>query len=192
MRIAFVLFDDLTALDFVGVYDPLTRLKTMGFLPDLAWDLCAPTATVEDEAGLRLLATRVGGSLEGYDLVVVPGGPGTRTLRYDPSFLAWLRTASSCPLKASVCTGSLLMGAAGFLDGRTATTHPAAFDLLREWPVQTVVDERIVDEGAVITARGVTSSIDLGLYLCEKLAGAEAGERIRRQIDYRRPSETSA
>ncbi len=82
-----------------------------------------------------------------------------------------------------MCTGALLLGAAGFLKGKTATTHPNAFRDLQKYCLS-VVNQRVVDEGEVITARGVTSSIDLGLYLCEKLAGREAKEKIRKQMDY--------
>jgi cyclohexyl-isocyanide hydratase len=82
-----------------------------------------------------------------------------------------------------VCTGSLLLGAAGFLRGKRATTHPAAFEALRPHCAR-VVDDRVVDEGDVVTARGVASSIDLGLRLCERLAGAEVRERIALQMDY--------
>lgn len=183
MRIAFVLFEELTTLDFVGVYDPVTRLRTMGFMPQLDWELCAPAAEVRDDKGLRLAATRPGAPLEGYDAVIVPGGFGTRALKDDPAFVAWMRTAADVPLKVSVCTGALLLGAAGFLHGRRATTHPAAFALLRPYCAE-VVDARVVDEGDVVTARGVTSAIDLGLHLCTRLAGAEAVQRIRAQMDY--------
>lgn len=98
-------------------------------------------------------------------------------------FLAWLKTAAPCKLKVSVCTGSLLWGAAGFLQGKKATTHPMAFTDLQPYCAQ-VLDQRVVDEGDIITARGVTSALDLGLYLCEKLAGYEVKERIRQQMDY--------
>jgi cyclohexyl-isocyanide hydratase len=77
-----------------------------------------------------------------------------------------------------------LLGAAGFLHGKSATTHPNAFRLLGEFCAQVVVDQRIVDQGDVITARGVTASIDLGLYLCEKLTDFETREKIRLQMDY--------
>ncbi|HJQ24826.1 MAG TPA: DJ-1/PfpI family protein [Blastocatellia bacterium] len=183
MKVAFVIYDRMTALDFVGVYDALTRLRTMRFVADFEWDVCAPAAEVTDFSGLRVAASRVGGSLAEYDWLVVPGGFGSRTLAKDATFVAWLQTAAGCRLKASVCTGSVLLGAAGFLKGRRATTHPAAFDELRPYCEQ-VVDERIVDEGEVITARGVTSAIDLGLYLCEKMAGREVREAIAAQMDY--------
>jgi cyclohexyl-isocyanide hydratase len=77
----------------------------------------------------------------------------------------------------------VLLGAAGFLEGKRATTHRTAFEELRPF-CREVIDRRIVDEGDIITARGVTSAIDLGLYLCEKLAGREARERIQKQMDY--------
>ena len=183
MKVAFIIYARMTALDFVGVYDALTRLKTMRFVADFEWDVCAPSAEVTDGSGLRVAASRTGGSLAEYDWLIVPGGFGSRTLAKDADFIAWLQTAAGCELKASVCTGSVLLGAAGFLKGKRATTHPIAFDELRPYCEQ-VVDERVVDEGEVITARGVTSAIDLGLYLCEKAAGREVRERIAAQMDY--------
>jgi len=184
MKIGFVIYQGMTALDFIGVYDPLTRLKNMGFMPDLNWDLCAHSMEVKDSTGLTFIPTKVRGNLGEYEVIVVPGGFGSRKLVDDVDFMAWLKTAEACQLKASVCTGSLLLGAAGFLKGKKATTHPEAFGELSKYR-SSVVDERIVDEGDVITARGVSTSIDLGLYLCEKLAGRHASEQIRRQIDYR-------
>lgn len=83
----------------------------------------------------------------------------------------------------SVCTGALLLGAAGFLQGMRATTHPNAYKELEQYCAD-VVDERIVDSGNIITARGVTSSIDLGLYVVERLAGIDARNRIAAQMDY--------
>ncbi len=183
MKCGFVVFNDLTALDFIGVYDPVTRLKTMGFIPDLSWDVCARENRILDSSGLSFEANMVGKSLSSYDLVIVPGGFGTRSLVNDKGFIDWLKTAASCPLKASVCTGSLLWGACGFLAGKQATTHPSAYEDLAKY-CETVKHERIVDEGNIITARGVTAGIDLGLYLCGKIAGETAREKIARQMDY--------
>jgi len=95
MKIAFVIFDGLTALDFIGVYDPLTRLRTMGFIPDLTWDVCAFTPAVRDNTRLAFAPDKVGEPLAGYDIVVLPGGYGTRALIRDQNFLAWLRTATA-------------------------------------------------------------------------------------------------
>src|SRR5262249_39907978 len=125
----------------------------------------------------------VGEALRGFDLLVVPGGHGTRALRHDPAFLEWLRTADGVPLKASVCTGALLLGAAGFLAGKPATTHPNAMRDLEPCCAE-VRSERVVDADGVITARGVTAAIDLGLHLVRRLAGAEAMLRVARQMDY--------
>src|SRR5688500_3431375 len=183
MKAAFILFDGLTALDFVGVYDPVTRLRSMNLLPDFQWRLCAWTDTVADDRGLRLAPDEVRGPLDGYDLLIVPGGYGTRGLMHDAGFLDWLRTAAAVPLKASVCTGSLLLGAAGFLTGMSATTHPGATAELAPL-CAAVSDQRIVDAGNVITAGGVTAGIDLGLHLVQRLAGPEARQRVARQMDY--------
>ncbi len=185
MRVAFLVFNGMTALDLIGIYHPITRLKLMGFKPDLEWDINALSTPITDEQGLEFVPSRIGGGLGDYDMLIVPGGPGTRKLIRDREFVSWLQSAESCKLKISVCTGALLLGAAGFLRKKKATTHHTAFSILREFCPSVVEDERIVDQGDVITAGGVTSSIDLGLYLCEKLAGQEAKEAIRRQIEYR-------
>ena len=183
MKIAFVIYNAMTALDFVGVFDPVTRLKTMGVMPALQWDIVSFTPGVTDFAGLDFKPDKVGEPLNGYDMVIIPGGFGSRKLVQDKPFIDWIRTAADCRLKVSVCTGSLLWGAAGLLKGRKATTHPTAYELLRPY-CDAVTDARVVDEGDVITARGVSSALDLGLHLCELLAGPDAREAIRRQMDY--------
>jgi transcriptional regulator GlxA family with amidase domain len=183
MKTAFIIFNHMTALDFVGVYDPLTRLKSMGFMPEFTWDICSLSADVRDDKGLGFAPTKIGHPLEAYDLVVVPGGFGTRTLVHDDSFMGWLRTAAGSRLKISVCTGSLLLGKAGFLRGKRATTHPSAYEELSQY-CEVVEEARVVDEGEVVTARGVTAAIDLGLHIVGRLAGGEVRERIRQQMDY--------
>jgi transcriptional regulator GlxA family with amidase domain len=183
MKTAFIVFKGMTSLDFIGIFDPLTRLKTMRFLPDFEWDICAFTSAVSDDRGLHFTPDRVAAPLAGYDLLVVPGGFATRALQYDQDFIAWLKTAAAVRLKVSVCTGALLLGAAGFLAGREATTHPGAFEALQPYCHQ-VVNRRIVVAGDIITAGGVTSSIDLGLYLVRRLVGENARAEIARQMDY--------
>lgn len=183
MKAAFVVFDGMTALDFIGFYDPVTRLKSMKIIEDFEWRICSRTQRVVDDRGLRFEADTVGMPLDSYDLLFVPGGFGTRPLQHDPEFIGWLQTARSVPLKISVCTGALLAGAAGFLRGRRATTHPSAYQELAPYCAE-VVRERVVDEGNVITARGVSSAIDMGLHLVQRLAGGQARERIATQMDY--------
>jgi cyclohexyl-isocyanide hydratase len=183
MKVAFVVFDGMTALDFVGIYDCITRLKSMGFMPALSWEICALSDHVSDDHGLRVASTWTGQPLEAFDMLVVPGGLGTRQLQHDGDFTEWLQSGESASLKVSVCTGALLMGAAGFLTDRRATTHPSAYGELQPY-CREVVSERVVEDGDIITARGVTSSIDAGLYVVSRLKGEEVRRKIARQMDY--------
>ena len=183
MKAAFIVFDGMTALDFIGFYDPITRLKSMKIIENFAWNVCAQSAEVTDDRGLKFKADTVGATLECYDMIVVPGGFGTRKLQHDDTFMRWIKTAANVPLKISVCTGALILGAAGFLKGRRATTHPSAYQELEPY-CATVVKERVVDEDCIITARGVSSSLDMGLHVVERLAGAEARARVAAQMDY--------
>ena len=183
MKTAFIIFDRMTALDLIGVYDPLTRLKSMNFVPEFSWQMCAFTEDVSDDRGLRFIPDTVAESLDGYDLIVVPGGLGTRALQHDKAFIEWLRSAGPVKLKTSVCTGALLLGSAGFLAGKRATTHPNAFEELKPY-CAAVETSGLSTKGDVVTARGVSSSIDLGLYLVERIAGREARARIAKQMDY--------
>jgi len=183
MKAAFIIFDRMTSLDFVGFYDAVTRLKSMKIMEDLEYRICAATPRVSDDRGLHYEVSATTEPLNAYDLIFVPGGLGTRTLQHDAKFVQWLQTAANVPLKVSVCTGALLLGAAGFLKGLRATTHPSAYKELEPY-CKTVVQERVVDEGSVITGRGVSTSIDLGLHVVERLAGADARTRVATQMDY--------
>ncbi|MDD3518010.1 MAG: DJ-1/PfpI family protein [Chromatiales bacterium] len=183
MKVAFVVFDQMTALDFIGFYDPVTRLRSMAILNDFEWRICARSRRVVDDRGLRLEADVVDEPLDAFDLLFLPGGFGTRALQHDVAFVDWLKTAAPVPLKVSVCTGALLLGAAGFLSGRRATTHPMACQELERY-CGSVASDRVVDEGDVITAGGVSASIDLGLHVVQRLAGSEACARIAAQMDY--------
>lgn len=183
MKAAFVLFDRMTFLDFIGFYDAVTRLKTLKIQEDFAWRTCAMTQQVTDDRGLRIEVDSVAEPLQGYDLLFVPGGFGTRALQHDVQFVQWLQTAGDAQYKVSVCTGALLLGAAGYLKGLRATTHPSAYKELEPY-CKTVLQERVVDEGNIITGRGVSTSIDLGLHVVERLAGAEARSRVATQMDY--------
>lgn len=183
MRIAFIIYDGMTTLDFAGVYDAVTRLKTMGFKDDLEYDVCSNSNHVTSFEGLRLEPNKVLNDLSKYDYVIILGGNGIAKLAKDETFIGWLKTVSGKTIKASVCGGALLLGVAGFLNDKYATTHPALIKLLERFTNKTSKD-RIVDEGDVITARGVTSSIDLGLYICEKIAGVNVRVKIMEQMDY--------
>jgi transcriptional regulator GlxA family with amidase domain len=184
MKIAYIIFDGITWLDFIGIYDPLSRLKSYSLVPGFSWDICAFTDTARDDLGLTIMPTQIRNNLSGYDAIVIPGGRGTRMLQKDHDFLDWIRTAAPAQYKISICTGSLLLGAAGFLKGHRATTHFDEYGTLQPY-CREVVKERIVDDGAVITAGAVSASIDIGLYLCNKWGGSEAATMIRQKMDYR-------
>ena len=183
MKLAYILFDGITWLDFIGAYHPISQLQKGGFLPNFTWKTTALTPTVVDDFGLKMTVDLVAPDLSDFDIIVVPGGWGTRPLRYDEAFLTWLKTAEAVPLKCSVCTGALLLGAAGFLKNKRITTNYQAIDLAKPY-CREVIDERIVEDEGIITAGAVASSIDLGLYLCEKLAGKTVAETIRLKMDY--------
>jgi len=183
MKVAFILYNGVTLLDFAGVYDPVTRIRTMGFLNDLEYQVCAPEYPVQTYEGVTIYPDQTFQDLSAQDYVVIPGGNGITRLMQDPGFSSWMRTVSDTTVIAAVCGGSLLAGASGFLKDKKATTHPDLLPILARFFRETSPD-RIVDEGRIITAGGVTSAIDLGLYLCEKIAGPDVREKIQKQMDY--------
>jgi cyclohexyl-isocyanide hydratase len=184
-RIAFLVFPRLTVLDFVGGYDALRRVAAMGVDPEVTHRVIGTEREIVDDSGLVVKADAVYEDLAGFDLLYVPGGFGTRTLVDDARFMAYLRSWGNHRPIVSVCTGALLLGAAGYLKGKRATTHHAAYDLLRPHCAEVIIDRRIVDEGQVVTAGGVSSSLDLGLYLVERFWGRAAREKIAAQMAYR-------
>jgi len=184
MKIAYIIFNKVTWLDLIGVYDPITRLKSMDYLPDLTWDICSYATTATDNFGLEIKPTHVQNSLANYDWIIVPGGHGTRHLQTDKNFLNWIKTSGKTNGKISICTGSLILGAAGFLADKKATTNYQEYETLRPY-CKDVSTDRIVEDGNIITAGAVSASLDLGLYLCNKWAGPEATREIRKKMDYR-------
>lgn len=182
-RVAYVLFDGITVLDFVGIYDPLSRIRSQKHHPNFSWDICGPASSIQDSFGLKISIDKVFPDLSQYDMLILPGGFGTRALQTDETFISWLKTASPAASMVSVCTGSLLLGATGFLEGKMATTNFKEYPTLEKY-CSRVSKTRIVEDGRVITAGAVASSLDLGLYLCEKLVGSEKTEQIRQSMDY--------
>jgi len=183
-RIGFVVFPRLTLLDLIGPYDALRRVRTMGIDPGLQWSFLGTAASVVDDSGTRV---PVDESLppppfDGIDLLVVPGGFGVDDLRVAGEVGRALAGWPTGRAIASVCSGSLLLGDAGLLAGKRATTHHSRLDQLRPLCSEVVEDERVVDAGDVITAAGVTAGIDLGLHLVARFWGADARDRIARQM----------
>lgn len=180
---AFILFDGMTTMDLIGFYEAVTRLRLLNVLDQVEWDFCAMKEDIVDDRGLQFRVQQVKPDLSEYDLVFVPGGFATRQLRFDPDFIGWLQTAKDAKHKVSVCTGALLLGAAGFLQGRRATTNTSAYELLEPYCGE-VVKARVVRDGEIITGGGVAASIDLGLYMIEDLTSADVAQEVQRQMDY--------
>jgi putative intracellular protease/amidase len=180
MNIAIPVFDGLTALDAVGPYEVLSRLPGA----DVRF-LAAETGPVRTETGmLALLADAAFDQLVDPDVVVVPGGHGTRKLMKDERILGWLRRAhETSQWTTSVCTGSLLLAAAGILDGLQATSHWLALDTLTRYGAR-AVSRRVVEQGKVITAAGVSAGIDMALTLAAHLAGEQTAQAIQLSIEY--------
>ena len=181
-RFGFVAFAGMTLLDLVGPLDAVSRIASMGFDPA---STCVVIAAHEDpwrgaEAELRV--QRVRPSLGEFDVLVVPGGLAARTLVRDRAIIDWLATFPASRLATSVCTGALLLGAAGRLRGRRATTHASAMQLLAEYGA-TATQERVVDDGDVVTAGGVTSGIDLGLHLVKRHMGGAVAALVAKQME---------
>jgi transcriptional regulator GlxA family with amidase domain len=180
MEIAIPLFDRFTALDAVGPYQVLSAL------PDARVRfLAAEEGPVRSDN--RMLTMVAEGRWEDSprpELLVVPGGPGTRDLLVDERMLAWVRSVhESSRYTTSVCTGSLVLGAAGILDGVDATTHWMEMDELRALGAQPT-SERVVERGKVITAAGVSAGIDMALRLAELIAGPVVAQAIQLAIEY--------
>lgn len=184
-RIALLAFRHLTFLDLIGAYDALRRVPAMDVDPEVRLTIVGTEPEIVDDSGLVIRPDAVYADLAPFDLLYVPGGFGTRTLMHEARFIDYLRTWGDARPAASVCTGALLLGQAGFLKDKRATTHHRALDLLRPLCREVITDRRIVDEGRIVTAGGVSSSLDLGLYLVEKFWGADARTRIAAQMEYR-------
>lgn len=180
MDVAILLFDDLTALDAIGPFEVLSRV------PD------ARVRFVGKRKGQVRTSNRMLGlcvdadfsDVTAADAVVVPGGKGTKTLESDREVLDWVTTMHGCTrFTMSVCTGAMVLGAAGLLDGLAATTHWAYVERLAEFGAQHVKD-RVVRSGKIWTSAGVSAGIDMGLALCVELGGPTLAREIQLALEY--------
>jgi transcriptional regulator GlxA family with amidase domain len=180
MRIAILIFDRLTALDAIGPYEVLSRLPgaELRFVAKEAGDKRTDTGALGLQADLALA------DLPDPEVVLVPGGAGSRELMGDSQVLDWLLAVhETSTWTTSVCTGSLVLGAAGILDGKRATTHWAYLDALGELGAEPVA-ERVVEDGKLITAAGVSAGIDMALHLAARIAGDDVAQAIQLGIEY--------
>jgi transcriptional regulator GlxA family with amidase domain len=180
MQIAILIFDKLVALDCVGPYEVFSRLPGAEVI--FVAREAGPKRT--DTGALALTADRTLDELTDPEIVLVPGGEGNRPLMRDQAVLDWIRLAHRrSDWTTSVCTGSLVLGAAGILDGKRATSHWAFRDRLREFGAVPVA-ERVVHDGKVVTAAGVSAGIDMALHLAREIAGEEVAQAIQLGIEY--------
>jgi putative intracellular protease/amidase len=180
MNIAIPVFEGLTALDAVGPYEVLSRLPGAN-----VQFLAAEPGPVRTETGmLALLADARFDQVLDPEVIVVPGGHVTHELMGDEQLLGWLRGAHQhSQWTTSVCTGSLLLAAAGILDGLQATTHWLALDTLTRYGAHPI-SQRVVEQGKVITAAGVSAGIDMALTLAARIAGEQTAQAIQLSIEY--------
>lgn len=190
-RIGLLLFPQLTVLDLIGPYEVFCRLPNAQV--DLIWHTRAPVVT---EHGLPLQPTQRCADIDQLDVLCVPGGFGVTPLLNDAPTIDFIhRVGSQARFVTSVCSGALLLGAAGLLQGRRATTHWASLDMLADFGA-IPIDERVVHDGKVITGGGVTAGIDFALYLAAHLSaqqdqpaqhtqpGQDIAEAIQLSIEY--------
>ena len=187
MQIAIVLYPNFTALDFIGPYEVLR------FLPDTEIRFLShqPGPVQADSGRLLVGATHSFDETPSPDLILIPGGPGTPPAARDEKLLDWLRRAApTATWVTSVCTGSVVLAAAGLLDGKRATSHWSTLSTLKVLGAIPVADERVVhidgagEQGQIVTAAGVSAGIDLGFWLAAQLVGDEKAKAIQLGIEY--------
>jgi transcriptional regulator GlxA family with amidase domain len=187
-RTAIVIFDDVEVLDFAGPFEVFSVTGRRRKLePFAVYTVAERKAPVMARNGLSINPRYSFSEVPAPDILVVPGGYGTRREMKNPMMLEWItHGAPHCELVLCVCTGALVLGAAGLLDGRAATTHFMAFDELRAVAPRATIREgaRMVDNGNLILSAGVSAGIDMSLHVVAKLLGAESARETARYMEY--------
>ena len=189
-NIAILLFDDVEVLDFAGPFEVFAVTDELrGNDTFNVFAFAENVGTIRTRNGLKVIPHFSREDCPQPQVLIIPGGFGTRALLHKPALLEWIqKRAAKAELTMSVCTGALVLAKAGLLDGLRATTHYKRLDLLRELAPHTeIVDtERFVDNGRIITAAGISAGIDASLHVVERLLGREAAEETARHMEYRR------
>ncbi|WP_046321343.1 DJ-1/PfpI family protein [Mycobacterium sp. UM_Kg1] len=181
MQIAVVLYPGFTALDFIGPYEVLRWLPEAQVR--FVWHTPGPVTA--DSGVLVVGATHSFGETPSPDLILIPGGMTTMEHARDEKLLDWVRTAHrTATWTASVCSGSIVLGAAGLLTGKRATSHWMALPALKAFGATAIGDERIVHDGDIVTCAGVSAGIDLGLWLAGRIGGEGRAKAIQLSIEY--------
>jgi transcriptional regulator GlxA family with amidase domain len=195
-NVGIFIFDNVEVLDFAGPFEVFSRTRlepgiesrrSEDSAPFRVFTVAKSGGPITAAGGLKVVPHFDFSDAPPIDLLVVPGGFGTRALLKDEGTLNWIRQiASSARKVTSVCTGSLLFAASGVLEGRRATTHWGALDLLAAYPnVAVDREQRVVDDG-VITSAGVASGIDMALYVVESFFGANVADETAKYVEYER------
>jgi putative intracellular protease/amidase len=180
MQIAYLLYDRFTALDIIGPHDVLNSVP--GNESIFVAEERGPIRNESDT--LSLVADATIDEVRSPDIVVVPGGYGNRVLLEHEPLHEWIRAVhENTTWTTSVCTGSLLLAAAGLLEGVPATSHWLARDMLAQFGAQPV-SERVVQHGKIVTAAGVSSGIDMALWLVQQINGDEVAQAVQLGIEY--------
>jgi transcriptional regulator GlxA family with amidase domain len=180
MQIVILLYPDMTALDAIGPYEVLARLPeaTLSFAAEAAGPI------VSDTGYLTLEAERSLSEIEATDLLLIPGGPGDAAVRANSKLTDEIRRLhEGTRFTTSVCTGSLILGAAGLLSGLRATTHWTQLETLREYGAEPTA-ERVVEQGKIITAAGVSAGIDMALRIAQRIVGDDFAQALQLGIEY--------
>ncbi|MCT7658428.1 DJ-1/PfpI family protein [Mycobacterium sp. CPCC 205710] len=181
MQIAFMVYPGFTALDFIGPYEVLRNLPDA----DVRFVWHAPGPITADSGVLLIGATHSFDETPSPDIVLIPGGISSFEHARDEKVLAWVRRAhETSTWTTSVCSGSVILAAAGVLDGRRATSHWMALPMLKPFGVQTVGDQRIVHEDKIVTAAGVSAGIDLAMWLYGQICGDAKAKAVQLIIEY--------
>ncbi len=190
-NVALLLFDEVEVLDFAGPFEVFAVTDELaGHAVFNVYTVAENIGTIRARNGLKVIPDYSRENCPAPQVLIVPGGYGTRALLHKPALLEWVRQrAGRAELVLSVCTGALVLGQAGLLDGLRATTHHECLDLLRTTAprAEVVATERFVDEGRIVTAAGISAGIDASLHVVSRLIGAEAADRTARCMEYRRP-----
>jgi transcriptional regulator GlxA family with amidase domain len=185
---AILIFDHVEVLDFAGpfeVFSVADELSGNGLFK--VFTVAETPGTIRANGSLKIVPEHTLESAPAPDILIVPGGFGTRALINKSSVVEWVRVAAKrAELVASVCTGSLVLAKAGLLNHQPVTTHFLCHDLLRELAPTAIVNEerRFIDNGHVATSAGISAGIDLSLHLVARLHGATVAEKTARQMEY--------
>ena len=185
--VAIVIFDDIEVLDFCGPFEIFSVTGArQGLKPFAVHTVAEELRPITTRGGLRVIPDQSFETSTSADIILVPGGLGTRREMNNPKMLQWIKdNASHAELVLSVCTGALVLGKAGLLDGLSATTHHLALDELRAVSSQIKIDaaKRFIDNGKVIVAAGISAGMDMALHVVSRLLGAEQAAETARYME---------